>query len=214
MLTGSIRLVYTITYTLFLAFCLTLGSDIFFILDPSARHAQEQQAASLSATATMNGTFTASSAAPSASASMAMYNNWSGSFTFQNSSAASSYDSRVIDGCYRDPSWEWYAQPLPKWTLFLLVPSFSVLISLNNMQPFISWHFVAMVIISVFSFCANKFANKYAFSHSSIITTVGAFVVGICGNMYSRLVRGSGFTVSVTGVLFLVPVSLSSFHFL
>jgi len=110
----------------------------------------------------------------------------------------------------RHPDWAWYAQPVPEWTLFILVPTFSVLISLINMAPLISWHFPTMVIISIASFIANKYANKYAFSQSEIVTTVGAFVVGLCGNIYSRIFRGSGFTVSVTGVLFLVPSGLSA----
>ena len=207
MLTGSIRLVYTITYTLFLAFCLTLGSDFFFILDPSAKDAQQQNTASLAATTVINGTFSAANPVPSSNVSEAIYNSLNGSFSFSNATAVSAFKSKVINGCYRDPSWAWYAQALPPWSLFILVPCFSILISLNNMQPIVAWDFPAMVLISIASFAANKFANKYAFSHSSIITTVGAFVVGICGNTYSRFFRGSGFTVTVTGVLFLVPVS-------
>lgn len=45
------------------------------------------------------------------------------------------------------------------------------------------------------------------FNHSDIVSFIGAFVVGILGNLYSRIFRGTGFVVMVPGVLFLVPVS-------
>ena len=38
---------------------------------------------------------------------------------------------------------------------------------------------------------------------------LGSFVVGILGNLYSRIFRGTGFVVMVPGILFLVPVSFA-----
>jgi hypothetical protein len=219
MLSGSIKLVYVITYTLFLAFCLTAGSDLFFLADSSARQSQNKTTAALAAVETISGSFSATAPAMTATASAtasaitSAATSWNGSFTFTNSSAVSDYQSKIINGCMRDPSWRWYAQPLPSWSDFVLVPVFSVLISLNNMQPIVSKQFIAMVLISIASFLANKYANKYAFSQSEIITTVGAFVVGFCGATYSRLFRGTPFAVNVTGLLFLVPVSLHRSHY-
>lgn len=43
---------------------------------------------------------------------------------------------------------------------------------------------------------------------TDIVSAVGAFVIGLLGNVYSRLVGGTAFTSMVTGVLFLVPVSI------
>jgi uncharacterized membrane protein YjjB (DUF3815 family) len=211
MLTGSIKLVYTITYTLFLAFCLTLGSDLFFALSPSARTAQNAATAALSATETLNGSFSASSLAAASNTSAVPYNAFNAAFTFPDDNAIDTYNAKVINGCFRNDSWPWYAQVLPSWVTYILVPIFSILISLNNNQPMKSWHFPTMVIISIASYWANKYANHYAFTHSSIITTVGAFVVNMLGNIYAHKMKGSAFTVSVTGVLFLVPVSSSSF---
>lgn len=50
------------------------------------------------------------------------------------------------------------------------------------------------------------------FDHSDIVSFIGAFVVGILGNLYSRVFRGTGFVVMVPGVLFLVPVSSHHEH--
>lgn len=44
---------------------------------------------------------------------------------------------------------------------------------------------------------------------TDIISAAGAFVIGLLGNAYSRVVGGTAFTSMVTGVLFLVPVSTS-----
>lgn len=40
-------------------------------------------------------------------------------------------------------------------------------------------------------------------------SAVGAFVLGILGSTYSRLFKGTAFTATITGVVFLVPVSFS-----
>jgi len=38
------------------------------------------------------------------------------------------------------------------------------------------------------------------------VSAIGAFVVGVLGNLYSRAFKGTAFTAMVTGILFLVPV--------
>ncbi|CAD6588415.1 MAG: hypothetical protein CYPHOPRED_004382, partial [Cyphobasidiales sp. Tagirdzhanova-0007] len=48
------------------------------------------------------------------------------------------------------------------------------------------------------------------FNHSDIVSFIGSFVIGILGNLYSRLFRGTGFVVMVTGVLFLVPSGIAA----
>lgn len=67
-----------------------------------------------------------------------------------------------------------------------------------------------MVIISCCSYAANKVANHYIFNRSDVVSAIGAFTVGLLGNIYSRKMGGTAFTSMVTGVLFLVPSGLSS----
>ena len=70
-----------------------------------------------------------------------------------------------------------------------------------------------MVIISCASFATNKVANQYIFNHSDVVSAIGAFTIGVLGNIWAKASGGSAFTSMVTGVLFLVPVSnIPHFH--
>lgn len=111
-----------------------------------------------------------------------------------------------VSGCFRDPSWPWYRQPFPFWTVFILVPIYSICSSLSNLQ---AWdpQLVVMVAFSCCSYAANRATSVVLPGRTDLISAAGAFVIGSLGNVYSRVVRGTAFTSMVTGVLFLVPVS-------
>jgi uncharacterized membrane protein YjjB (DUF3815 family) len=64
-----------------------------------------------------------------------------------------------------------------------------------------------MVFFSCCAFAANRAASIVLPGRTDIISAAGAFVIGLLGNLYSRVVGGTAFTSMVTGVLFLVPVS-------
>jgi uncharacterized membrane protein YjjB (DUF3815 family) len=64
-----------------------------------------------------------------------------------------------------------------------------------------------MVAFSCSAYAANKATSNLLPGRTDIVSAAGAFVIGLLGNIYSRLVRGTAFTSMVTGVLFLVPVS-------
>lgn len=114
---------------------------------------------------------------------------------------------RGLAGCYRSPSWPWYMQPLPWWTALFLVPLYSTCSSIANLQAIRSWQLPVMVIFSCAAYTANRVANQFISDRGDIVSASGAFVIGLCGNIYSRVVGGTAFTAMVTGVLFLVPVS-------
>ena len=119
-------------------------------------------------------------------------------------------EEHIINGCYRPPTFPWYLQPFPWWTQFIIVPIFSILSSLANLQPFWTVELVVMVVISCVSYAANKVANHFIFNRSDVVSAIGAFAVGLLGNIYSRKMGGTAFTSMVTGVLFLVPVSVTA----
>ena len=48
-------------------------------------------------------------------------------------------------GCYRDPSWHWWRQPLPMYTMLFLVPIYSFLATMANLQSYHSRHTPVMV---------------------------------------------------------------------
>ncbi|KAJ7765013.1 hypothetical protein DFH07DRAFT_867174 [Mycena maculata] len=198
---GSVKMVYALIYTLFLGFGLQIGSDFYLLLDSSARRKLYDLAATLSTVEEIAGTWTADnntqdSGIPS-----------NGTWIFVH--AVEPHTADIIDGCYRPQSFPWYLQPFPTWCAFIIVPLFSLLSSLANLQPFRSKQLPVMVVISCCSYASNKVANHYIFDRSDVVSAIGAFTVGLLGNVYSRKMGGTAFTSMVTGVLFLVPSGLS-----
>lgn len=59
-------------------------------------------------------------------------------------------------------------------------------------------------------FITNRLATEYIFDRSDVVSFIGATVIGLLGNMYSRLFNGTAFTAMATGVLFLVPSGIAA----
>ncbi|EIN10410.1 hypothetical protein PUNSTDRAFT_65201 [Punctularia strigosozonata HHB-11173 SS5] len=112
-------------------------------------------------------------------------------------------------GCYRPDTFPWYLRSWPWWTQIFAVPIFSALASLGNQQPWRSWDFPVMVVISCAAYAANWAANHFIHSRLEFVAFIGAFVVGLIGSVYSRVAKRTAFTVMVTGVCFLVPSGLA-----
>jgi hypothetical protein len=198
-LCGSVKMVYALIYTLFLGFGLQIGSDLYLLFDQQARQNLNDLAAVISHTIVYSGSFTADNSTRFGESSPL-----SGTFTFMNGTTFE--QQHIREGCYRGPGFQWYLQPFPFYAQFVIVPVFSVLSSLANLQPWRNWDMVVMVVISCASYAANKAANHFIFNRSDVVSAIGAFVVGLLGNVYSRKFSGTAFTSMVTGVLFLVPV--------
>ena len=191
-------MVYALIYTLFLGFGLQIGSDLYLLFDADTRH----QLASLNAAISRSIVYTGSFVIDNGTLTRPELPSF-GSFTFTNGSTPYMH---MREGCYRPPDYPWYLQPFPFWSQFITVPLFSILSSLSNLQPWREMDLVVMVTISCVSFAANKAANHFIFNRSDVVSAIGAFAVGLLGNVYSRMFGGTAFTVMVTGVLFLVPV--------
>lgn len=203
MLAGSVRMVYAIIYSLFLGFGLTIGSDFAYIVFPHLRAAQE--AAHRLAIVSVHGTFTADNSTGDMS-------TWTGAFTFANVShvIGEANPQDLLEGCYRSSNSIFLLKAFPYWTLFLLVPAYSFISSLWNMQPIRSRQLPVMVLISCASFAANKAANHYIFNRSDVVSAIGAFVVGLLGNIYSRACGGTAFQVMSVAVCFLIPSGIAA----
>ncbi|KAG0159628.1 hypothetical protein PDIDSM_7150 [Penicillium digitatum] len=67
-----------------------------------------------------------------------------------------------------------------------------------------------MSIIALSGYISNYFSTKKLGSNSQVANTVGAFVIGIMGNMYSRLWHGHAATAILPGIFILVPSGLAS----
>ncbi|KAH9077334.1 hypothetical protein EDB83DRAFT_2217931 [Lactarius deliciosus] len=201
-LCGSVKMVYALIYTLFLGFGLQIGSDLYLLFDVNTRHRLASLSAALTRTIVYTGNFVADNATL-----MGQDLPPHGSFTFINGTEPSL--EHMYEGCYRPPEFQWYLQPFPFWSQFINVPLFAMLLSLTNLQPWREFDMVVMVVISCISYVANKAANHFIFNRSDVVSAIGAFAVGLLGNIYSRTFGGTAFTVMVTGVLFLVPSGLS-----
>lgn len=67
-----------------------------------------------------------------------------------------------------------------------------------------------MVCIAVSGYITNYFSTKKLGSSSEVANTVGAFTIGVLGNLYSRLWRGHAATAILPGIFVLVPSGLAS----
>lgn len=82
---------------------------------------------------------------------------------------------------------------------------------MNNQQHWWSRQMIVMVSIACVSFTFTRLANSFwgLENHPDYVALIGSFSVGLFGNLYSRKFGGTAFTSMLTGILLLVPVSLS-----
>ncbi|KAG8929379.1 hypothetical protein FRC02_005683 [Tulasnella sp. 418] len=206
LISGSARLVWAISYTLFLGFSMTVGSDLYYVIDSTARERRRLAVESLTNTLVLNGFIV-----PDNSTTFEMVENFRGQWTFVNQTrrVSSQYHYQVV-GCYRDQEWPWYRKPFPVWSLFILVPLYSTTSSLWNLQPLRSWELLVMVAISCTSYASRKILQHFIGDRKEVVSATGAFVIGILGNAYARVYKATPFTSMVTGVLFLVPSGIAA----
>lgn len=224
-MSGSVRMVYAIIYSLFLGFGITIGSDLFYVIDRPARRADNLAAAALNHMVTIHGQF-AQNPDQGSQDYIAAFVPFNGTFTFSNATTddVGVHLSKGAIICSRAAGLPWYQQAMPPIYQLLLVPAFSICLCLWNMQPLRSKELPVQVLISCVGYTANMAANHYIFDRSDVVSAIGAFVIGyvyaqlpwqvrlmgsILGNIYSRVFGGTAFTSMVTGVLFLVPVNCS-----
>ncbi|KNF03191.1 hypothetical protein PSTG_03778 [Puccinia striiformis f. sp. tritici PST-78] len=203
LIAGSVKMVYAVIYSLFLGFGISKGSDFYYLLDPKARHITQMH--SPAPVYTLSGSFVGMNGT---------IPGMNGMFTFSNATGTSPtgkgelHQGRIQ--CHREPSWGWWRQPASPYWSILLVPMFSFFLSLWNLKPIWTKQMPVMVIISCIGWVCNYFAKKLIFDRSDSVSFFGAFMIGLLGNMYSRLFKGTAFTSMVTGVLFLVPSGITA----
>ena len=67
-----------------------------------------------------------------------------------------------------------------------------------------------MLIIALAGYVTNYFCTETLGSNSQVANTVGAFTVGVTGNLYSRLWHGHAATAILPGIFVLVPSALAA----
>ncbi|XBW37625.1 hypothetical protein QEN19_003206 [Hanseniaspora menglaensis] len=142
LLSGSVRMVYAIIYSLFLSFGITLGAALFAWC----------------------------------------YNNASNETTC----------SKNISDYYK----------------IFLVPVFSVLLALIN-QAHWSQLFV-MTVISCTGYVVSYFSKKHFSNSTEFCSALAAFVIGILGNLYSRVYSGLAVSAILPAIFVQVPSGIAS----
>ncbi|KAJ3869565.1 hypothetical protein EV359DRAFT_76541 [Lentinula novae-zelandiae] len=182
-----------------IGFGLTIGSDFYLVVDRRARKAYYVNSTPTNLTYTHGRFVMANGSIPFIPIQGVL----------GQANALNYEQQHLVKGCFRDPSWQWFRQPFPWWTLLLLVPLYSTLSSLGNLQRVRSVQLPVMVLFSCCSYAANKGASVVLPGRTDIVSAVGAFVIGLLGNLYSRVIGGTAFTSMVTGVLYLVPSGIA-----
>lgn len=67
-----------------------------------------------------------------------------------------------------------------------------------------------MLIIGLSGYICNYFTTRRLGSNSQVANTVGAFTIGVLGNLYSRLWHGHAATAILPGIFVLVPSGLAA----
>ncbi|GKZ29857.1 hypothetical protein AbraIFM66950_006817 [Aspergillus brasiliensis] len=146
MIAGSIRMVYSIIYSMFLGYGITVGTTIYGLIDG---------------------------------------------------------DAASSTTCSNEDVWaSKYIQH------FIFVPVYVVFLAIINQGK---WKQVpVMIVIAVCGYVTNYFSTLKLGSNSEVANTVGAFTIGLLGNLYSRLWHGHAATAILPGIFVLVPSGLAS----
>ncbi|OJJ79937.1 threonine/serine exporter family protein [Aspergillus glaucus CBS 516.65] len=91
---------------------------------------------------------------------------------------------------------------------FPFVPIFAAFLAIINQAK---WkQMPVMILIALCGYISNYFSTKKLGSNSEVANTVGAFTIGVLGNLYSRVWHGHAATAILPGIFVLVPSGLAS----
>lgn len=94
-----------------------------------------------------------------------------------------------------------------RWKI-LFVPMFTIGLALVNQSH---WRQIpVMVIISGAGYVATFFAGRRLANASELTSAIGAFVIGVLGNMYSRLGHGLAFAAMLPAIFVQVPSGVAA----
>lgn len=94
-----------------------------------------------------------------------------------------------------------------KWRI-LMVPLFTTCLGVINQAR---WRQLpVMLIISCTSYLVTYFAGKHFLNVTEFTAAIGAFIIGIMGNMYSRIGRGMAVSAMLPAIFVQVPSGIAS----
>ncbi|AMD19358.1 HBR457Wp [Eremothecium sinecaudum] len=100
------------------------------------------------------------------------------------------------------------AKNISPWYRFIFVPATTLGLSLVNQAR---WTQVPMMIfISCCGYVVTFWAGQHFSGSTEFTASMGAFVIGIMGNLYSRIWKGLAMTAMLPGILVQVPSGIAS----
>lgn len=94
-----------------------------------------------------------------------------------------------------------------EWRI-LFVPWFSLCLGLINQAR---WHQTpVMILISCIAYIGTYFAGKHFSNVTEFTAAIGAFIIGILGNMYSRIGKGMAVAAMLPAIFVQVPSGIAS----
>ncbi|KAI0465468.1 hypothetical protein LJB42_000704 [Komagataella kurtzmanii] len=97
---------------------------------------------------------------------------------------------------------------LSPWYRFIFVPMFSVGLALVNQAKPIQ--LPVMILISSAGYACNYFAGLHFSQSTEFTASIGAFVIGVLANLYSRVAKGMAVTSMLPGIFVQVPSGIAS----
>lgn len=94
-----------------------------------------------------------------------------------------------------------------KWRI-LFVPLFSLVLGLINQARYTQ--LPIMILISSIAYIGTYFAGKHFSNVTEFTAAIGAFIIGILGNMYSRVGRGMAVSAMLPAIFVQVPSGIAS----
>lgn len=95
----------------------------------------------------------------------------------------------------------------PKWRI-LFIPMYSMCLGLINQAR---WRQLPVqIFISSCGYLATYFAGKHFLNVTEFTAAIGAFIVGILGNMYSRIWKGMAVSAMLPAIFVQVPSGIAS----
>lgn len=94
-----------------------------------------------------------------------------------------------------------------KWRI-LLVPAFTCCLGLINQASF--RQLPVMIFIAATGYVGNYFAAKHFHNVTEFTAAIGAFIIGILGNLYSRIGKGLAVSAMLPAIFVQVPSGIAS----
>lgn len=98
--------------------------------------------------------------------------------------------------------------PISSWYRFLFVPAFTIGISLINQAHWIQ--LPVMVVISCTGYIVTFYSGKHFKNSTEFTASLAAFVIGIMGNLYSRVWKGLAVSAMLPAIFVQVPSGVAS----